>query len=296
MATADQFIAQAAKYIGHYGDYNQFNYWYWVKLNGYDYDPGWAWCAVFQSYVADDLGMDVRYSASSAGFATQFERVWTPQRGDFVLFNWDGRSDQGWTDHIGVVEWSDPSSGYFGTIEGNTGNGDVARCTRSMYSSYYVAFYRPDYDGESPAPAPEPPSGDGIKYRVSLDPFGEVWLDWMIDGYDTGGSTDDFAGVANIPIRWLAIEGAQYRVFTEASGWLPWVTACNIYDLEYGCAGDGSPILGIEIANDGIRYAVNAMGVGRYSDLIGQYDTGGSGDTYAGDLVNRIDKVWMRAA
>lgn len=148
MASADDFIALAASQIGHYGDYNKFNRWYWCDVCGYDYDPGWAWCAVFQSWCADQLGLGFRPNSASAYFAQQFPRVYEPQRGDFVLFNWDGRSDQGWTDHIGVVEWSDGSSGYFGTIEGNTNDGDVARCTRSRYAGYYVSFYRPEW-GES---------------------------------------------------------------------------------------------------------------------------------------------------
>lgn len=147
MPSADDFIAEAASQIGHYGDYNKYNEWYWCDICGYDYDPGYAWCSAFQSWVADRVGLDCSYSAASAYFGGQFPRVYEPQRGDFVLFNWDGRSDQSWTDHIGVVEWVD--GGYFGTIEGNTNYGDVARCTRTQYGGYYVAFYRPSWDGES---------------------------------------------------------------------------------------------------------------------------------------------------
>lgn len=140
---AENDIAVAASQIGHYGDYNKYNAWYWEPI--YGYDPGWAWCAVFQSWCTDQIGFECIHTASSAAFGTQFERVYDPQRGDVVLFNWDGRSDQGWTDHVGLVEWVDGSSGYFGTIEGNTGNGDVARCTRNMNAGYYVAFYRPQW-------------------------------------------------------------------------------------------------------------------------------------------------------
>lgn len=151
MASADDFIALATSQIGHYGDYNKYNRWYWCDLCGYDYDPGWAWCAVFQSWCADQLGLGFRPNSASAYFAQQFPRVDEPQRGDFVLFNWDGRSDQGWTDHIGVVEWADGGSSYFGTIEGNTNDGDVARCTRSRNAGYYTAFYRPTYGDDDMA-------------------------------------------------------------------------------------------------------------------------------------------------
>ena len=152
MASADDFIELAASQIGHYGDYNKYNAWYWEPI--YGYDPGWAWCAVFQSWCADQLGLGFKPNSASAYFAQQFPRVYEPQRGDFVLFNWDGRSDQGWTDHIGVVEWADAGSSYFGTIEGNTNDGDVARCTRSRNAGYYVAFYRPTYgDDDMATPA-----------------------------------------------------------------------------------------------------------------------------------------------
>lgn len=292
MATADEFIEQAAGYIGYYGDYNVFNHWYWCVLNGYDEDPGWAWCAVFQSYVADDLDMDVRYSASSAAFGTQFPRVWTPQRGDFVLFNWDGRQDTGWTDHIGVVEWADPGSGYFGTIEGNTGYGEVARCTRYMYGGYFCAFFRPDWDDED---EDYDPPEDEIRYMASTDPDGLDWLDEMVGLHDTGGSGDTFAGELGEPILWLAIGGVnKYRVFTKENGWLPWVDGYDKDDLEYGCAGDGSPITGVQIRDGSARYAAHVLGGRWYSDMVGEHDTGGSSDPFAGDLVNDIDAIRIR--
>ena len=150
MPSADRFLEQAAEYIGYYGDYNRFNHWYWCVLNGMDSDPGWAWCSVFQSYVADDVGLDCVPSASSAAFGNQFPRVEpaSADRGDFVLFNWDGRQSVGWTDHIGIVEWFDHDSGYFGTIEGNVDNGYVRRCTRTIYAGYFCAFFRPAWTSD----------------------------------------------------------------------------------------------------------------------------------------------------
>ena len=149
MATADQFIAQAAKYIGVSGTNNIFNRWYW----GHDcYDPNvYPWCAAFQSYVGvHDLKMPFKPSASASGVAMQGTRVKDEdaRKGDWVLFNWDGRQDFSWANHIGVVEWSDINgSGYFGTIEGNTGSGEgsVMRQTRYNWGSYATAFFRPPY-------------------------------------------------------------------------------------------------------------------------------------------------------
>lgn len=147
MATAEQFLAKAAGYIGISGTDNIFNTWYWGK---HCYDGNiYPWCAAFQSYVGvHDLEMPFNPSASAAGVANQGTRVADEDArpGDWVLFNWDGRQDFGWADHIGVVEWTDiAGSGYFGTIEGNCDD-QVKRCTRYNYGSYATAFFRPPYD------------------------------------------------------------------------------------------------------------------------------------------------------
>lgn len=150
MATPQQFLEKAASYIGIQGTDNIFNTWYW-KYRCYNPDL-YPWCAAFQSYIGvHDLGMDFVPSASAAGVAHQGTRVRDEdvQPGDWVLFTWDGRQDFSWADHIGVVEWSDINgSGYFGTIEGNTGSvygGEVARCTRYNWGSYGTAFFRPNW-------------------------------------------------------------------------------------------------------------------------------------------------------
>ena len=148
-------------------------------------------------------------------------------------------------------------------------------------------------DGSAPQPAP---SGDAVRYRASTDPNGGYWYDEMADWTDTGGSTDDFAGNIGEMVRWIAVKGATYRVCTQASGWLPWVDQYNVNDLENGCAGDGSPITALEISNGDIRYQVHVLGGGWYPEMLGQTDTGGSSDTFAGDLWNPIDAVAMRRA
>lgn len=78
-----------------------------------------------------------------------------------------------------------------------------------------------------------------IEYCVSTDPNGIEWLP-MVKGFS------DFAGDEDRAIRWLCMcFPGWYQVKTERNGWLEPVTACNQTDLEYGCAGDGSPILAI---------------------------------------------------
>lgn len=156
-------IKVASSYIGTKGDHNIFNKWYWVDYTKeYKSDPGTAWCACFVSYVAMKAGLKCKYSASAAAVANQFERIPvakenTVKRGDIVVFNWDGRTDIGWCDHVGIVEWCTiGDNGLFGTIEGNTGyaaEGQVLRVTRNNNSNYFTAFFRPKYDAETTSAA-----------------------------------------------------------------------------------------------------------------------------------------------
>ncbi len=124
-----------------------------------------------------------------------------------------------------------------------------------------------------------------VTFRLSTDPDGEEWL---AEGQRTDGDDD---------ILWIAIKGAgKYRVCTEENGWLPWVTDYDVDDLEYGCAGDGSGILAVEVASSKYRYAVRVMGSVWYPEMIGLNDTDGSGDTFAGDMDNTIDGFWITKA
>ena len=155
-----------------------------------------------------------------------------------------------------------------------------------------------DSGGGQPAPSPEP-SGNpkAIHFRVSTDPSGRSWLPEMWGHYDTGGSSDEFAGEPGVPIRWVAIKDVKrYRVRTSMSGWLPWVSGYNVNDLDGGCAGDGSPIVALQVDDSKARYAVGVIGGGVYSDMVGLRDLGGSGDDYAGDGHNAIDRLFMNWA
>lgn len=162
MTTAKKMLQVASKYIGTSGTDNIFNTWYW-GFHCYD-EEKYPWCACFQSYVAKEAGLKCSFSCSAAGYANQFERIPVEredevQPGDIVIFNWDGRVNTSWSDHVGLVEWSTiGQNGKFGTIEGNTGNaagGEVARVTRDNNSYYFTAFFRPKYD-QAAKPAAKP--------------------------------------------------------------------------------------------------------------------------------------------
>ena len=203
MATPNEYLEKAASYIGIGGTDNIFNTWIWGQ---HVYNPNqYPWCAAFQSYVGiHDLGMPFNASASAAGVGWQGEPIDDAdvQPGDWVLFNWDGRQDFGWADHIGVVEWSDINgSGLFGTIEGNTGptyEGEVMRQTRNNNAGYATKFFRPPYSGSSSKP---------------------TWVQddkgWWYKHADGSYTSND----------WEEIDGLWY-FFNEdgymATGWLKW--------------------------------------------------------------------------
>ena len=127
-----------------------------------------------------------------------------------------------------------------------------------------------------------------VKYRSSTDKSGKKWLSTY-----SNIERDGYSGQIGAPMRWLAIDGVKrYRVCTEDSGWLPWVTKFDVKDLDNGCAGDGSPITGVQVDDATCCYAVHVMNLKKwYADMKGLVDSGGSGDNFAGDLGNRIDAI-----
>ena len=264
MATAKDYISKAAKYIGISGTDNIFNTWIWGR---HVYDPDdYPWCAAFQSYVAvHDLGIKINPSASAAGVANQGKRIPDSevQPGDWVVFNWDGRTDTGWCDHIGLVEWFDHDTDWFGTIEGNYGD-RVTRVTRDNNGPYFTAFFRPPYDGKtstkkttSKAKKAQP------KYRAQVkDGKSYIWLDEMQGTKDLGGSSDTFAGETGNLIVALAINGVgKYRVKTQKHGWLEYATGYNMNDHENGYAGyQHSPITAVHIPSTEFKVQVRHRG------------------------------------
>lgn len=81
----------------------------------------------------------------------------------------------------------------------------------------------------------------------------------MVGSFDSGGSSDDYAGIYGYPIYWFSCQANEYRVYTEDSGWLDPVYAYDPNDLVNGTAGDGSPIKLLEIKDNNIKYQVHTI-------------------------------------
>jgi peptidoglycan hydrolase-like protein with peptidoglycan-binding domain len=119
---AEKMVAEAAKHIGFHegaGNANPFS-----KFFG---RPGEAWCADFVSYCATKAGLHMN-TASAQGVQDAITKQgnWkgrsNPQPGDAVTFDWQGQN--GWADHVGMVEKTFKKDGklWIQTIEGNSGD------------------------------------------------------------------------------------------------------------------------------------------------------------------------------
>lgn len=130
-------------------DYRYFSEWY---IRSYKDNPGWnqytPWCGCFLSWAADQQrdtidGDPPKFADVDKGMASFKESgKWRspndannkPIPGDYVFFDWDGRTDP---DHVGAVLCVEGNFLY--TIEGNSG-GRVAVQRYSLSDSRIVGY------------------------------------------------------------------------------------------------------------------------------------------------------------
>jgi len=93
---------------------------------------GYAWCDAYQSYEEHAVAghrLPIESASVAQTYATARTLGWTvqrPQRGDLVLYDFDG--DGQCDDHIGIITSVTVIGGGFElhTVEGNTGDGSAA--------------------------------------------------------------------------------------------------------------------------------------------------------------------------
>lgn len=130
-------------------DYTYFSEWY---IDNYESHPGWnqytPWCGCFLSWAADQQkasidGAPPRFADVDEGMkGFKDSRMWRergdtnnmPIPGDYVFFDWDGRTDP---DHVGAVLCVEGNFLY--TIEGNSG-GRVAVNRYPLSDSRIVGY------------------------------------------------------------------------------------------------------------------------------------------------------------
>lgn len=100
--------------------------WYNAAM-GSKLNLGAAWCAIFVSWCARQAGVSTQKIPNFAGCTTGrrwFQKLgfwrergsYQPQRGDLILFDWDG--DPTLAEHVGIVTGRDTNKVY--TVEGNS--------------------------------------------------------------------------------------------------------------------------------------------------------------------------------
>lgn len=145
---------------------------------------------------------------------------------------------------------------------------------------------------------PSKPSSNKTKEPIyAVYTAEQGWLGEMKGLKEKDGGSDNYAGILGVGCRYIGIDGVgKYRVCTKDNGWLPYVNKFDYNDEENGMAGDGSSIVAIEIPNSKIKYQVHVIGGGWYDWMIGNKDTGGSSDKYAGDRRKPIDGIRITLA
>lgn len=185
------------------------------------------------------------------------------KRGDCYL------AHNGSSQHVAMCISSDPDLlGEFAINSWGGITGDAAG-DQTGRESWVHEFYGGNWDwcfevvvdgGEwSPEPTPAPRPEPKAKHARYWGMVGGEWLPKMVDHVDTGGSSDDYAGVMGRPLEYFACNYHKYRVMTEEGGWLDWIRKYDLADLVDGAAGDGSPILAVEIRSKHAHLEVHTV-------------------------------------
>lgn len=320
MSTNKIFAEKALGYEGQ--GPSKFRKWYYGTEN-----YGTPWCAVFVSYVANQVGIlnktvkrcegagDFARQGTKAGWGKWYEGHNTkPQVGDIITFVWNGKGkyenrDIYYSDHVGIVYKVDSNRVY--TIEGNTnGTNDssiVSKRVYALYSGVINGYYRPNWTNTTNEPKKETSSvinkvtsitKPNVYYQAKTTKHG--WLPAV-------KNLNDYAGIEGTPITDIAIKAdkgsIKYRVHVKGGNWLPYVTGYNIKDHNNGYAGNGKPIDAIEVyyftPDDYARkhgylcakYRVSPTNASNYFAWQTDNNKGNGMDGYAGAFGKAIDKI-----
>ncbi|MGW9067928.1 peptidoglycan-binding protein [Streptomyces yangpuensis] len=171
-------ITQAEKSLG-LREPNHIQQWY-RERNGSAYNYNFPWCNASITYWATEagerdavlFGEDYAYTVAHAARFREAGQ-WTAmtngiagsgiRRGDIVFFDWDGSSEIGKIDHVGIV--TGVSGGKVYTIEGNTEN----VCARRVRGVETIAgFGRPQYSEDENTGGGSEPTGIA-RYKVAIN-------------------------------------------------------------------------------------------------------------------------------
>nr|DAK25172.1 MAG TPA: hypothetical protein [Caudoviricetes sp.] len=222
---------------------------------------GWAWCAVFVSYVLSHLGIkwEKNNNVANAQIWCSKNLKWVnlseAQAGDIVIFCWSGEgnnSGRGSRDHIGFLI-SRNANGTFTTLEGNTSGSRVA--LRIRYPKNIRNIYRPDYSTSPTVGWIQDSKGwwyktkEGNYYKSTWAQLDGAWYYFDSSGYAVTGwqQIKDkwyyFDSSCKMHTGWLSIGGKWYYLDpNDGSAYISGMHA--ISDKNYYFNSDGAMQVG----------------------------------------------------
>lgn len=165
----NEIVEKAIEYLGYKeGPNNDTIFGDWYGL------PNQPWCAMFISYIANEVGIpeDIipKFASCTAGFRWFEEQGigirenLVPNTGDIIFFVWNN-PEEPTPDHVGIVEKVDNGRVY--TIEGNRSD-KVQRFSYDINSWQIYGYALPNYE-EEPQPEPQPEPQEEVIAIVTVE-------------------------------------------------------------------------------------------------------------------------------
>jgi hypothetical protein len=252
--SVDTMIAQVERWIGT-GEPNEIQSWYRAR-NGAAYSGNFAWCDATITRAAVDsgehdavcFGTDFAYTVAHAQrfkeagawhAMTNGIKASGIRRGDIIFFDWDGSSEIGKIDHVGIVTGVSANYQYVFTIEGNTNN-VCARRARVVHD--IAGFGRPKY--KTPPKSTSTSGSSGSKRPVvSLSKLIAAFKkDAPKKGTPVSYEPAIYVENALVAEKLLAKQYADGHAGTATrSGYSLWQQRCGFHGTQPGGDADGTP-------------------------------------------------------
>lgn len=287
---------QSGKYNKYASDLDNISGFYNGKKNGYDWcDIFVDWCFV-KAYGVDKalelLCQPKKSTGAGCSFSMNFYKkkgqfYKTPEIGDQIFF---ANGDDIY--HTGLVYKVENGRVY--TIEGNSGNSEVAKWDYPIGADYIAGYGRPAYDGEV-EPTPEPDYTGTITYQAYTN-------EWLPEVNKCDNTADGYAGIYGRPIsgfRCIPENGdIIYEAHIKGGSWLGAVNSKdykkndksnpNSYAGLYGQKIDG---IRIKSTKGYVDYRVHTIEDGWLPWARG---FGENGNEYGGIYGHTIDGIQMK--
>lgn len=289
----------SGKYNKYARDLDNISGFYNGKKNGYDWcDIFVDWCFV-QAYGVDKalelLCQPKKSTGAGCSFSMNFYKQKgrlfnTPQVGDQIFF---GKAGDIY--HTGLVYKIENGRVY--TIEGNSGNSEVAKWDYLIGADYIAGYGRPAYNEEiKPIPEPAEPNYTGV---ITYQAYAGEWLPEV---KKCDNAADGYAGIYGRPIsgfRCIPENGdIIYEAHIKGGNWLGAVNSKdykkndknnpNSYAGLYGKTIDG---IRIKSTKGYVDYRVHTIEDGWLPWARG---FGENGNEYGGIYGHTIDGIQMK--